>query len=211
MSSPTIMVNNELPEKMFFVPRFIVDKTFFTHSECDFISEYFHTNYTTYRGQEYNENSHLPEQRRTNVVITDKPDEHTLWMWQKFNNLVAFYNDKHFNFDIYGFNYLQYARYDVGDKHEFHMDLPLGGQVVDYRLLEHMRKLTIVLLLNEPGIDFEGGNFQINHFSEQFPWETDLKKGNVLIFPSFLLHRVAPITAGNRKSISIWAVGPKFR
>jgi PKHD-type hydroxylase len=211
MSAPTIMVNNELAEKMFFIPRFIVNNDFFTHSECDFISQYFESNHTTHPGGEYADTSHIPEQRKTNVVLMSQPDEQTIWMWEKFNNIIAHYNDKSFNFDLYGFNYLQFAKYNVGDKHEFHMDLPLGSKNVDYNLMENLRKLTVVLLLNEPGVDFEGGNFQINHFSEQFPWETNLKKGSVLMFPSFLLHKVAPIISGNRQSITVWAVGPKFK
>lgn len=211
MSSPTIMVNNEMEQKMFFIPKFIVNNDSFSSGECDFISSYFENNHTTHPGGEYSGYDHIPQQRSTNVVLMNSPNEHTEWMWQKFNNLIAYYNDKYFNFDIYGFNYLQYAKYNVGDKHEFHMDLPLDGKVVNSSLMEHLRKITVVLLLNEPGVDFEGGNFQINHFSEQFPWETNLKKGSVLLFPSFLLHRVAPILSGNRQSISIWAVGPKFK
>jgi PKHD-type hydroxylase len=211
MSAPTKMVNLELAEKMFFIPRFIVDNNFFSAGECNFISEYFQNNHTTQRGREYSTFDGLPEQRRTNVVLMNEPNEQTVWMWEKFNNIIAHYNDLNYNFDLYGFNYLQYARYDIGDKHEFHMDLPLDGKRVDFNLMEHLRKLTVILLLNEPGVDFEGGNFQINHFSEQFPWETNLRKGSVLIFPSFLLHRVAPITSGNRQSISVWAVGPKFK
>jgi len=211
MSSPTIMVNNELAEKMFFIPRYIVDNTTFSAGECDFISSYFQNNYQLSRGQEYSNYSHIPEQRRANIVMTTQPDEQSQWMWEKFNNLISYYNDRHFNFDLYGFNYVQYARYDVGDKHEFHMDLPLDGKQIDPLLLQNLRKITVVLLLNEPGVDFEGGEFQINHFSEQFPWDTNLKKGSVLLFPSFLLHRVAPILSGNRQSISIWAVGPKFK
>jgi hypothetical protein len=72
---------------------------------------------------------------------------------------------------LYGFNYLQYAKYEPGGKHEFHMDLPLDGKTVQYNLLEHLRKMTVILLLGEPGVDFEGGEFQINHFSEQYLFE----------------------------------------
>jgi PKHD-type hydroxylase len=211
MSAPTMMVNNELVQKMFFIPRFIVDNQFFTPAECDFISHYFETNHTTHKGAEYSNFTDIPEQRRTNVVLMTGPDNATTWLWEKLNNLIAYYNDRNFNFDLYGFNFLQFAKYNVGDKHEFHMDLPLDGKIVDHNLMDNMRKITIVLLLNEPGVNFEGGNFQINHFSEQFPWETNLKKGSVLLFPSFLLHRVAPIISGNRQSITVWAIGPKFR
>lgn len=210
MSSPTKMVNNELAEKMFFMPSFIVDKEMFTPGECDFIRDYFRNNYTTTKGGEY-ENYSIPQQRKADVVLLDSPPPDLLWMWEKFNNLIAHYNDLYFNFDIYGYNYLQYAKYEPGGKHEFHMDLPMDGKTVQYNLLEHLRKMTVILLLGEPGIDFEGGEFQINHFSEQYPRNTNLKKGHVIIFPSFLLHRVAPVISGVRESIAVWPVGPKFR
>lgn len=210
MSSPTKMVNDELVQKMFFIPNFIVDTEMFTVGECDFIRDYFRNNYVTTRGGEY-ENYTIPQQRKADVVLLDSAPPDLVWMWEKFNNLIAFYNDKHFNFDLYGYNYLQYAKYEPGGKHEFHMDLPLSGKTIDYNLLEHLRKLTVILLLGEPGIDFEGGEFQINHFSEQYPWNTNLKKGHVVIFPSFLLHRVSPVISGVRESIAVWPVGPKFR
>lgn len=210
MSSPTKMVNDELAEKMFFVPRFIVDTEMFSPGECDFIRDYFRNNYQTVSGGEY-EDYTIPQQRKADVVLIDHVIPDLAWMWEKFNNLIAYYNDKYYNFDLYGFNYLQYAKYEPGGKHEFHMDLPLDGKTVQYNLLEHLRKMTVILLLGEPGVDFEGGEFQINHFSEQYPWNTNLKKGNVLIFPSFLLHRVAPVISGVRESIAIWPVGPKFR
>ena len=210
MSSPTKMVNDELAEKMFFIPRFMVDKEMFSPGECDFIRDYFRNNYATVNGGEYNDYN-IPQQRKADVVLLNTAPPDLIWMWEKFNNLIAYYNDKYFNFDLYGFNYLQYAKYEPGGKHEFHMDLPLDGKTVQYNLLEHLRKLTVILLLGEPGVDFEGGEFQINHFSEQYPWDTNLRKGNVLIFPSFLLHRVAPVISGVRESIAIWPVGPKFR
>ncbi len=211
MSSPTIIVNDELAEKMFFIPRFIVDNEMFSGGECDFIRDYFRNNYTATGGQEYGNYTEIPQQRKADVVLLNSPPPDLLWMWHKFNNLIAYYNDKCYNFDLYGYNYLQYAKYEPGGKHEFHMDLPLDGKEVQHNLLEHLRKLTVILLLGEPGVDFEGGNFQINHFSEQFPWETNMKKGSVIMFPSFLLHRVAPVLSGVRESIAIWPVGPKFR
>jgi PKHD-type hydroxylase len=71
--------------------------------------------------------------------------------------------------------------------------------------------LSITLLLNEPGIDFEGGNFEINKGSPTEVDIVDMKKGMLIAFPSFLIHRVAPVTKGTRKSIVIWVQGPKFR
>jgi len=38
-----------------------------------------------------------------------------------------------------------------------------------------------------------------------------MKKGDIIVFPSFMVHRVKPVTKGTRKSIVIWVLGPKFR
>jgi PKHD-type hydroxylase len=67
------------------------------------------------------------------------------------------------------------------------------------------RKLSISILLNEPDIDFEGGEFEILG-----SFETNLKKNSAIVFPSFLQHRVQTITKGTRKSLVIWAEGPSF-
>jgi PKHD-type hydroxylase len=70
------------------------------------------------------------------------------------------------------------------------------------------RKLSMSMLLNTPGVDFEGGDFQTF-----FAKETDvsLKRGQILIFPSFIVHRVKPVTKGIRKSLVIWVTGPGFK
>jgi PKHD-type hydroxylase len=36
-------------------------------------------------------------------------------------------------------------------------------------------------------------------------------RGTVTMFPSYLLHRVTPVTSGERYSLTIWAHGPAFR
>jgi PKHD-type hydroxylase len=36
-------------------------------------------------------------------------------------------------------------------------------------------------------------------------------KGPVVIFPSFLLHRVVPLTSGNRKSLVLWVGGGQYK
>jgi PKHD-type hydroxylase len=64
------------------------------------------------------------------------------------------------------------------------------------------------MLLNTPGVDFEGGDFSTFLSKEQ---NIPLKKGEILIFPSFIVHSVKPVTKGIRKSLVIWVTGPKFK
>lgn len=49
--------------------------------------------------------------------------------------------------------------------------------------------------------------FMINHKVVKVPRE----KGIIIIFPSFILHRITPITKGTRKSIVGWVAGAPFR
>jgi PKHD-type hydroxylase len=59
----------------------------------------------------------------------------------------------------------------------------------------------MVCLLNNP-LEFEGGEFQFG-FSEKLK----LEQGTIIAFPSFLQHKVHPVTKGTRISAVSWIVG----
>jgi PKHD-type hydroxylase len=67
------------------------------------------------------------------------------------------------------------------------------------------RKLSFSIMLND---DYEEGEFFMN-LGEKF--NVPLKKGDMLIFPSFILHGVNPVKTGTRKSLVGWVTGPKFK
>lgn len=68
------------------------------------------------------------------------------------------------------------------------------------------RKLTVLAFLND---DFEGGKFFLNATGNlYYPPQT---KGTVLVFPSYMVHGVEPVTKGVRYSCVTWLVGPYFK
>lgn len=71
---------------------------------------------------------------------------------------------------------------------------------------EDTRKLTCLAILND---DFEGGKFYIQDSNTKY--YPPQSKGTVLVFPSYLLHGVEPVTKGIRYSVVTWLVGPYFR
>ena len=75
---------------------------------------------------------------------------------------------------------------------------------------EDTRKLSVVMMLNDPEKDFEGGEFQMNMSSEDKAETIHMRKGRIVFFPSFFIHRVTPVTKGIRRSLVIWVTGPKF-
>ena len=66
------------------------------------------------------------------------------------------------------------------------------------------RKLSMSVILNS---DFEGGDFEIRDLDDKIP---RLGEGSVIVFPSFISHRVVPVTKGVRYSLVAWFVGPPF-
>ena len=125
------------------------------------------------------------------------------------NDYVNAVNSSLFGFDIsFGFNSLQYTEYN-GDGpapqfYDWHMDCLFDNAVLD-------RKLSAVVQLSSPD-DYEGGLFEMEGCARpSFNVEPFLPRGSLLIFPSYLKHRVLPVTKGLRKSLVTWYNGPKFR
>ena len=89
------------------------------------------------------------------------------------------------------------------------------AQYTDNKLMVgKIRKLSLSCSLSEPE-NYEGGGFFFDegpHQKERFIEIEQLKtKGTVLVFPSFMYHRVEPITKGLRQSIVMWAMGPPYK
>lgn len=96
---------------------------------------------------------------------------------------------------------IQYTEYEGnGGHYDWHLDIGPGN-------ISH-RKISIVVQLSEPS-EYDGGILQIKNGINQN--DVPLGKGNVVIFPSFLLHRVTPLTSGNRKSLVLWVGGSHYR
>lgn len=210
MSHVTRIVNNAF-DKLMYLPNMHVDRGFFSPDECDMICNYC-SNLSLGEGGLFTGDD-VYQTRKAKTAWIRSPDPRTQWIYDKFNTLIGYYNDNLFGLDLIGYEYFQYTEYDVEGKHNFHMDLALNVPLnADYyRINEHLRKLTIVLMLNQQGVDFEGGDFQVNLSEERLPTTVQMSKGNVLLLPSFLLHRVTPVISGLRKTLVTWVIGPKFR
>jgi PKHD-type hydroxylase len=68
------------------------------------------------------------------------------------------------------------------------------------------RKLSLVVFLSEPD-DYEGGVLEIAGAGNVARPEP----GSGVVLPSFLAHRVTPVTAGERITVVAWMHGPTFR
>ncbi|MBO3699547.1 2OG-Fe(II) oxygenase [Roseivirga sp. E12] len=146
-------------------------------------------------GAEYNE-----ELRKTKLTFIDDSDENA-WIYQKLGQLGINCNNERYGYDLMGFHHrLQLARYGIGDFFDWHLDFGAGE-------ISH-RKLSITVQLSDPS-EYEGGDLQFKINKNTYDAPRD--KGTVVVFPSFIMHRVTPITKGTRHSIVAWLAGPPYR
>jgi predicted 2-oxoglutarate/Fe(II)-dependent dioxygenase YbiX len=109
-------------------------------------------------------------------------------------------NQKAWKFDVTHSNQTDYLKYDEAGHYHAHVDtFIMPGD-------PECRKLTVLMFLND---DFEGGRLFIQNGHEKiYPPQ---KAGTALVFPSFLVHGVEPVTKGIRRSVVTWLVGPWFK
>ena len=91
---------------------------------------------------------------RKSKVNFIKVNPETAWIFEKINFVISNLNDNFFNFDLNGYDSLQYTVYNASEKGEygFHMDTCMGSDVP--KDMYETRKLSLTFLLNEPNVNF---------------------------------------------------------
>ena len=115
--------------------------------------------------------------------------------------------ESNWNFSLKEFEELQYTIYNVGGHYDWHHDChsePYKNGMI--------RKLSFTLCLND---EFEGGDFNIwdahPKTEKSNIKKIKLKKGEMLVFPSHLWHKVDKVTKGTRKVLVGWVVGNQWK
>lgn len=118
------------------------------------------------------------------------------------------------NLSITGHESMQFTKYNKGQFYDWHYD-----SWVDPYENNTVRKLSVTVSLSDEN-DFEGGDleFALQDNNAKKPLKKILrtchevrKKGSLVVFPSFLWHRVTPVIRGTRYSLVIWSTGEPYR
>jgi len=160
-----------------------------------------------------NENIEEIEKIRKSEISFFSRQDSNFWIFDRLNQVIDNINKQFFDFDLYGYETCQYTVYDSSyeGKYDWHVDINLGDDFLSKSWEKSTRKLSIVLLLNEPEKDFTGGELEIHFGKEEKSLTLPMQKGTIMSFPSFMAHRVKPVLSGVRKSLVIWVEGPKFK
>tara|TARA_B100000131_G_C18099823_1_gene605545 strand:+ start:1376 stop:1972 length:597 start_codon:yes stop_codon:yes gene_type:complete len=175
----------------------------FTNDECDEIirlGRSFDTTTSSVVGSE-DQRTDLNIRKSKNSWLELSND--TEWVYKRLGDISRCLNGLHWRYDITGFNeHLQYTEYNA-DKSFYGWHIDSGTMVTE----NPPRKLSVTLQLSDPS-EYEGGDFQIHGSSLQ---TLPKRKGLTIVFPSYRLHQVTPVTKGIRRSLVVWLNGPAFR
>ena len=165
----------------------------------------------------------IQKKRKSDIVwLSDR------WIYKEIHPYIHEANRlAGWNFDWDWSETCQFTKYGVGQYYGWHCDswevpykrdkLENGTYPVDHGKI---RKLSVTISLNDPD-EYDGGNLEFD-FRNQIDWERNRKakikecveirpRGSIIVFPSFVWHRVNPVTRGTRYSLVIWNLGYPFR
>jgi PKHD-type hydroxylase len=123
------------------------------------------------------------------------------WVFRRVTDITLNLNERFFKFDLFGLNEgFQFTNYEA----------PSGkyGKHVDRGMNIPVRKLSISIQLTNPE-EYEGGELKLYDSKEETIM--DKAQGTLILFPSYVLHEVMPVTKGERNSLVTWVTGKQFK
>jgi PKHD-type hydroxylase len=136
------------------------------------------------------------ELRRTSERSVPRNREFS-WIYKRLNKLAREANDNAYRFALDERMTMHVLEYSPDGFFDWHMDLGVGPTA--------SRKLSLVTFLTPPE-QYEGGELMFMDGGE--PMRP--AQGATAIFPSYLLHKVSPVTRGSRCTLVSWLHGPCF-
>ena len=113
-------------------------------------------------------------------------------------------NNEVWRLDLTGFNMFSdrpnILRYKAEEKGHYDWHFDYGSAFSN-------RKMSFSIQLSDPS-EYDGGMLEIVGMP---PNEETRKKGTIIMFPSYVRHRVTPVTRGTRYCIVGWVHGPHFK
>lgn len=200
------------PVDQFFPGYMVIDKDNlpnlrFTLEECDKILELTKFSYPTSASVGGTlENSKITKSIRSAKIFDVPYSNEYHWLFEKITAIVSLANTYHFKYDITGIIHgLQLINYSSEDEikghYDWHIDAGSGAPST--------RKISFTAQMSSFN-DYEGCELIINNHGEEIIGTKE--RGSVHLFPSYLQHKVTPITKGERYALVIWIHGSnRFR
>ena len=123
-------------------------------------------------------------------------------LYNELTSKIREVNNRQWRWIIDGWEAFQYSEYDESYKGHYDWHIDYGLRPPDEPF---SRKLSFSLGISEKD-DYEGGELLVKMSVDTQSIKLD--KGEIFIFPSWMIHKVTPVTKGKRKVIVGWGLGP---
>ena len=155
----------------------------------------------------------LKKKRNSNIVwMNDR------WIFKEIQPYVKMANQNAgWNFDWDWSESCQFTIYKKGQYYDWHCDSWDKPYMEEGPTKGKIRKLSVTVSLTNPKeykggeLEFDFRNLDPDKKPNIRPCTEILPKGSLVVFPSFVWHRVKPVTKGVRHSLVIWNLGYPFR
>jgi len=159
----------------------------------------------------------LKQKRSSDVVWLNEN-----WIYKEIQPYIQIANkNAGWNFEWSRSEVCQFTKYKLNQYYDWHCDswdTPYNKpNTPDHGLI---RKLSMTCQLTD-GSEYEGGELQFdrrnyepnlrNKNKHVITSKEILAKGSIVVFPSFVWHRVKPVTKGKRYSLVMWNLGYPYR
>ena len=139
--------------------------------------------------------------RKNRIGFFNTLDEESSWIYRRLTDAVNTINAQFYNFNLDYIECLQYTIYEEqNDHYEKHIDLMFHGP--------HTRKLSFSLQLDDADT-YKGCDLEL--FTSNDGITTKRNQGSMIVFPSWIMHRVTNLEVGTRHSLVGWVCGPAWK
>ena len=146
------------------------------------------------------------------------------WIYKEIHPYVQQANiQAGWNFDWNFSESCQFTKYKHNQYYDWHCDSwekPYNKKNKNDPNHGKIRKLSMTCQLSD-GSEYQGGELEFDFRNYDPPMRDEAKhkvqckeilpKGSIIVFPSFVWHRVKPVTSGTRYSLVVWHLGYPFR
>ena len=156
--------------------------------------------------------------RNSNIVWLNEP-----WIYKEVQPYIRIANERAgWNFEWDWSEQIQFTKYKLNQYYDWHCDsheIPYDN-TKNNNTFGKIRKLSMTCQLTD-GSEYEGGEleFDFRNYDPNMRQENKhlrqakeiLPKGSIIVFPSFVWHRVKPVMKGVRYSLVMWNLGYPYK
>jgi PKHD-type hydroxylase len=184
----------------------IAQTNLLTKEECEGIIAWKNDpNYGMQEGSIKDIDGYDKKYRVCNIYFDKRGPNNQPTILNKVIDTIMEYNQENYKFDCGGVlsgEWPTLIEYNVGGKYDWHIDV----FHTEATPITACRKISFTVMLSEPE-DFDGGRLEFQGGGVP----PEMNQGDICLFPSYLPHRVTPVTRGQRNVVVGWIHGNSWK